>query len=120
MAMKQWSPATTVSKQEGFLLKRLVRMKKLFGFLSEVRHELFDDAFQTELEDMYRGTGAGKAPVPPAMMAMAVLTQAYAAHPTLKPSNSPSSTCAGRWSWIAWARASRLSRRALCTTFARA
>ncbi len=47
MAMKRWNPATTVSKQESFLLKRLIRTKKLFGFLREVRHELFDDAFQT-------------------------------------------------------------------------
>ena len=59
--MKRWNPATKVSKQEGLLLKRLVRTKKLFGFLREVRHELFDEAFQTELEGMYRGTGAGKA-----------------------------------------------------------
>jgi hypothetical protein len=78
MAMKRWNPATTVSKQESFLLKRLIRTKKLFGFLREVRHELFDDAFQTELDGMYRGTGAGKLPVPPALMAMAVLLQAYA------------------------------------------
>lgn len=46
--------------------------QRLFAFLREVRHELFDEAFQAELETMYRGTGAGKVPVPPAMMAMAV------------------------------------------------
>lgn len=78
MAMKRWNPATKTSRQEDFLLKRLVRTKKLFGFLREVRHELFDDAFQAELEGMYRGTGAGKVPVAPALMAMAVLMQAYA------------------------------------------
>ena len=78
MAMARWTPATTVTKKEAFLLKRLGRTKKLFAFLREVRHELFDDAFQAELETMYRGTGAGKSPVPPAMMAMAVLLQAYA------------------------------------------
>jgi hypothetical protein len=78
MAMKRWTPAAKVTKQEGFLLKRLARTKKLFGFLREVRHELFDEAFQAELEGMYRETGAGKVPVPPALMAMAVLLQAYA------------------------------------------
>lgn len=60
------------------MLKRLGRTKKLFGFLREVRHELFNEAFQDELEKMYRDTGAGKSPVPPALMAMAVLLQAYA------------------------------------------
>jgi len=78
MAMTRWTPAAKVTKQEGFLLKRLARTKKLFGFLREVRHELFDEAFQAELEGMYRETGAGKVPVPPALMAMAVLLQAYA------------------------------------------
>jgi IS5 family transposase len=52
-------------------------VRKLFGFLRVHRHEIFDDAFQEELESMYRGTGAGKTPVPPAMMAMAVLLQGY-------------------------------------------
>lgn len=78
MAMKRWTPAAKVTKQESFLLKRLVRTKKLFGFLREVRQELFDEEFQAELEGMYRETGAGKVPVPPALMAMAVLLQAYA------------------------------------------
>lgn len=58
-------------------MKRLVRTGKLFGFLREHRHELFDDAFQAELDAAYRDTGAGRAPVPPALMAMAILLQAY-------------------------------------------
>jgi hypothetical protein len=74
----RWTPATTITKKEAFLLKRLTRTKKLFGFLRQIRHELFDDEFQRELEGMYRGSGAGKTPVPPALMAMAVLLQAYA------------------------------------------
>jgi len=48
-----------VTTKEGFLLKRLGRTKKLFAFLREVRHELFDEAFEAELETMYRETGAG-------------------------------------------------------------
>src|SRR6266540_5789772 len=77
MAIPRWQPAQKVTKKEEFLLKRLKRTKKLFGFLHGVRHELFSDEFQTELETMYRETGAGRDPVPPALMAMAVLLQAY-------------------------------------------
>lgn len=58
-------------------MKRLTRTKKLFGFLREQRRELFDDDFQSELEGMYRATGAGKDPLPPALLAMVVLLQAY-------------------------------------------
>src|ERR1700678_925067 len=77
MSMPKWTPSTTYSRQELFLMKRLTRTRKLLGFLREHRRELFDDAFQSELESMYRGTGAGKDPVPPAQMAMALLLQAY-------------------------------------------
>jgi hypothetical protein len=58
-------------------MKRLVRTGRLFGFLREHRHELFDDGFQAELESMYRETGAGNEPIPPALMAMALLLQSY-------------------------------------------
>lgn len=47
------------------------------GFLRKHRRQLFDDAFQAELESTYRDTGAGKHPVAPALMGMAVLLQAY-------------------------------------------
>jgi len=43
---------------EEFLLRRLRRTRKLFAFLRDHRHELFDDGFQAELEAMYRDTGA--------------------------------------------------------------
>lgn len=77
MAMNRWHPAQALSRREQFLMRRLRRVGKLFGFLREHRHELFDEAFQTELETMYRESGAGKDPVPPAMMAMVILLQAY-------------------------------------------
>jgi hypothetical protein len=75
MKFERWRPSKTITRQEKALLKRCVRVKKLFRFLREQRHELFDDAFQEELESMYRG--AGKPPVPPALMAMVVLLQGY-------------------------------------------
>jgi hypothetical protein len=65
------------TRQEEALLRRLGRTKKLFRFLREHRHELFDDAFQSELEGMYRNTGAGKDPLPPALLAMGILLQSY-------------------------------------------
>ncbi len=77
MSLPRWTPSTTYTRQEQFLMKRLTRTRKLLGFLREHRHELFDDAFQSDLESMYRNTGAGKDPVPPAQMAMALLLQAY-------------------------------------------
>ncbi len=78
MTIARWSPSSIVSRQEKFILGRLKRNGKLFAFLRLHRHELFDDAFQVELESMYRDTGAGKDPHPPALMAMVVLLQSYA------------------------------------------
>ncbi|HTP26408.1 MAG TPA: IS1182 family transposase [Anaeromyxobacteraceae bacterium] len=75
--MERWDPKRETTRQEEFLLKRLHRTRKLFGFLRRHRHELFDDGFQRELESMYRNTGAGEDPVPPALLAMVVLLQSY-------------------------------------------
>jgi len=78
MAIKRWNPSQTVSRQEKFILGRLKRNGKLYAFLRQYRDQLFDDAFQVELEAMYRGTGAGVDALPPALMAMVVLLQSYA------------------------------------------
>jgi hypothetical protein len=55
----------------------LTRTGELFGFLRDYQRELFSDDFQAELESMYRETGAEREPVPPALLAMATLLQAY-------------------------------------------
>src|SRR5256885_15146145 len=78
MAIRRWSPSEIVSRREKFILKRLKRNGRLYAFLRLHRQQLFDDAFQLELEAMYRDTGAGKEPHPPALMAMVVLLQSYA------------------------------------------
>jgi hypothetical protein len=78
MTIERWRPSTSYTRQELTLLRRLRRNKKLFAFLRDHRHEIFDDAFQAELESMYRDTGAGKEPVTPALLAMATLLQSYA------------------------------------------
>jgi len=75
--MNRWTPPVTLTRKEEFLLKRLSRTKKLFAFLRLHRRELFDDAFQEELETMYRQTGAGSEPLPPARLCMVLLLQAY-------------------------------------------
>jgi hypothetical protein len=75
--MERWSPPVELTKKEAFIMKRLKRVRALFGFLRRQRHVIFDEAFQEELEGMYRDTGAGDEPHPPAMLCMAVLLQGY-------------------------------------------
>jgi hypothetical protein len=70
-------PAQELNAAEEKIARRAAKRKKLFTFLRQVRGELFDPVFQEELIDMYRQTGAGKPPVPPALLAMATLLQAY-------------------------------------------
>jgi hypothetical protein len=66
-----------LSPQEQLLMKRLTRVRALFGFFRQHRHEIFDETFQEQLESMYRATGAGDPPHPPALMCMVTLLQAY-------------------------------------------
>jgi len=75
--VERWKPTVKCSTREQRLLKLAGKSRKLFVFLREHRHELFDDGFQSELEAMYRRTGQGQAPQPPAMMCMGLLLQAY-------------------------------------------
>lgn len=77
MPIERWSPSSTITPQEEFLLKRARKKRRLFAFLREHRAELFDDKLQGELEEMYRDTGAGKEALCPAMMAMALILQGY-------------------------------------------
>jgi Transposase DDE domain/Transposase domain (DUF772) len=77
MAIPRWTPAQEISPREQKLMSRHTRVRKLFVFLRLHRAELFDQAFQDELESMYRDTGAGKPPCSPALMGMAVILQGY-------------------------------------------
>src|SRR5215216_6530795 len=71
-----WSPPVALSPVEQTIVKR-IRRAKLFVFLRERRHELFDAAFQEELAAPYVGSGLGRPPVPPARLALATVLQAY-------------------------------------------
>jgi hypothetical protein len=75
--MERWKPEVKCTDREMRLLKLARRSRKLFGFLREHRHRIFSDAFQAELEEMYRDSGQGDEPQPPALMGMALLLQGY-------------------------------------------
>ena len=77
MSIERWNPTEKISRQEEYILKRCQKKRKLFAFLRENRSRLFDDAFHQELESLYRDTGAGKKPLYPAMMVMALIMQGY-------------------------------------------
>lgn len=74
----RWEPRIELTAQERVLLDTVKRTRKLYGFLRCYRDQLFNESFQAELASVYRDTGAGKDPLPPAFMAMVVLLQAYA------------------------------------------
>ena len=64
-----------MSPEESRVAQKLHRIGKFYAFLREIRHELFDEAFQAELSAVYHPRGT--APVPPALLAMVTLLQAY-------------------------------------------
>jgi hypothetical protein len=70
-----WSPEVELSEEEHWLLSHC-KKAKLFVFLRQHRHRLFTDDFQRELAGMYSDRKAGKAPVPPALLAMVTILQA--------------------------------------------
>jgi hypothetical protein len=71
-----WRPPVEPSSAEQAVLKA-VRRAKLFVFLREHRHELFDEQFQAELAGTYVDSPKGQPPVPPARLALATILQAY-------------------------------------------
>jgi Transposase DDE domain/Transposase domain (DUF772) len=71
-----WHPPVELSAAEQAVAAR-VRRAKLFVFLRRVRHELFSDAFQAELAEVFKDSPTGQPPVPPAPLALATLLQAY-------------------------------------------
>jgi transposase len=63
-----WHPPVKLSSPEQKVVKR-IKKARLFIFLREVRHELFDDEFQIELSSLFKDSTTGKCPVPPARLA---------------------------------------------------
>ncbi len=73
-----WEPRVELDRREEKLMSRLVRIRKLYAFLRRHRHEIVSREFQDELLESFRSNGAGKPPVAPGLLAMAVLLQGYA------------------------------------------
>jgi len=71
-----WQPPEELSPEEQAVARR-VRRAKLFVFLRTHRHTLFDAAFQEELATLYEDRPKGHPPVPPALLALVTLLQAY-------------------------------------------
>ncbi len=71
-----WKPPVELSKQEEQIVKK-IRKAKLFVFLREQRHELFNEALQQELANLYRPAERGQPPIAPALLALALILQAY-------------------------------------------
>lgn len=76
MRPAQWQPAIKLSKKEQKVVKRIKRAK-LFIFLREMRHELFNEEFQTELGTIFKDSTVGKSPIAPAKLALVTILQAY-------------------------------------------
>lgn len=72
----EWHPPIELSAREQSIVKRIKRAK-LFTFLRQCRHELFDDGFQEELSKLYADSTKGHPPVLPAQLALATILQAY-------------------------------------------
>ena len=71
-----WQPPVECSRLEREVIKRIKRAR-LFVWLREHRHELFDEDVQAELAGMYQDVQVGQPPVPPAQLALATILQAY-------------------------------------------
>jgi len=76
MRPTQWDPSIELSASEQAIVKR-IRRAKLFIFLREHRHEVFDAALQEELASLYQDSPRGQPPVAPALLALATILQAY-------------------------------------------
>ncbi len=71
-----WQPPEDLSPTEQAILRR-IRRAKLFVFLRTQRHQVFDTAFQEELATLYEERAKGHPPIPPALLALVTILQAY-------------------------------------------
>ncbi|GAC1401880.1 MAG: IS1182-like element ISGvi6 family transposase [Chloroflexota bacterium] len=76
MRPRPWQPSADISPREQAVARR-VRRAKLFVFLRTQRHTVFDAAFQEELATLYDDHPQGHPPVPPALLALVTILQAY-------------------------------------------
>src|SRR5438034_1030420 len=74
-----WRPAVELSETERTIVKQ-IRRAKLFVWLREHRHELFDERFQAELSAAYPEGSMGQPPVAPALLALLALATILQGH----------------------------------------
>ena len=74
---RQWDCPVELSKKEKFICSKLKSSGKLFVFLREQRHRIFDAQMEQQLLTLYADHPIGKPPVPAALLAMASLLQCY-------------------------------------------
>lgn len=72
----RWDVPAEMSVEETKVAKRLHRVGRFYVFLREIRRELFEGGFEEELEGAYK-KARGTEPLPPALLAMVTLLQAY-------------------------------------------
>src|SRR6476659_1287456 len=73
--MELWIPPVELSEGEKFIVKRCAK-RRVFVFLRELRHRIFDEEMQRKLAAAYCSVERGRERVPPAQMALAGLLQA--------------------------------------------
>ena len=72
----RWDVPVELTAAERRVADRLRRTGKFYVFLRQVRHELFDEDFEAQLARAY-GKARGTEPLPPSLLAMVTLLQAY-------------------------------------------
>ena len=89
--MQRWTPPLALSAQEKMLMKRLTRVRALFGFLPDNTGASCSTTLsRIQPEGMYRGQREpGDDPHPPALLCMVVLLQGYVGASMPRPLSCP-------------------------------
>ena len=74
---RHWESPIALSKKEKLICNKLKTHGKLFVFLRNYRHVIFNNEINQQLIAMYADHPKGKPPVPAAQLAMATLLQSY-------------------------------------------
>jgi len=72
---KLWTPPVELSAREARIAKRCSK-RRIFIFLRDLRHRIFDEEMQAKLATAYAASERGQEKVPPAQLALASLLQA--------------------------------------------
>jgi hypothetical protein len=73
--MEIWKPPVELSQTEQVIVQSC-KKRRVYVFLRELRHRIFDEAMQEKLMAAYSAVERGKTRVPPAQLGLAVLLQA--------------------------------------------